>query len=535
VYNTPAPILKACIESVLLQTSPVWELILCDDASSDRETLKVLHHYQGLDSRIKIIRNEKNLHIAEASNRAVSFATGDFVGFLDHDDTLASEAVFEVEQAIKNLQDVDLIYSDEDKIDFDGSYCDPYFKPIYSPEHLLSVMYILHFLVVRKSMFLAVGGFREEFSGAQDYDLALRVTSKSSRVHRIPKVLYHWRKIDGSAAATVDAKPYALQAGKRALADLMKDRKATVLDGLLPGCWRVRYPLPESASVTLLILSGGAKKEISNKGEIVLVENALASIKRLSSYRNYRLLVVHGNDLSEETLRLIADLGGRAVADDRINEDFNYSQRLNFGFQNVQTEYVIVLNDDIEICQNDWIESLLEWLVDEEVGVVGARLLYPDGLLQHAGIALVPGCGATHPFYRMSKDTIGYNGYTHIVRNVAAVTGAVMATKLSLVHAVGGFDEQLSTDFNDVDFCLKVISLGQRIVWTPFCELIHYEGSSLKRTSQNPFEVELFQSRWQQLTAADPYIDLHRIKAVMRESVDPNNTVPDVCNMVANV
>jgi GT2 family glycosyltransferase len=420
--------------------------------------------------------------------------------------------------------DTDLLYTDEDKIDFDGSLCDPYIKPDWSPEHLLSVMYVLHLLVVRKSVFLEVNGFRPEYSGAQDYDLALRVSKIARRVHHVPEILYHWRKVEGSAAAEVDAKPYALSAGKRALQACIGN-KGEVEDGLLAGFFRVRYTVPKPAPVTLLFLSGDARKEIDGAGDVSLLQNALVSIAGKTSYPDYRILVVHNNDLSRQSLALIDKLGGVAIADTRPGK-FNYSRRLNFGFQHVKTEHVVTLNDDIEIFQADWLEALLEWLVPDDIGVVGARLLYPDMLVQHAGIALIPTSGATHPFFRMPKDFIGYNGYTHLVRNVSAVTGAVMATKMSIVKEVSGFDEHLSTDFNDVDFCLRVWCTGRRIVWTPFCEVIHHEGASLKRTSQKPYEVELFRSRWQQLTDRDPYLNLPKIKGIMPWAIDPNNTAP---------
>jgi GT2 family glycosyltransferase len=524
VYNIPPAILCQCVESVLSQTSSRWELILCDDASTNAGTQEVLSQFQGFDGRIKVVRNSRNLHIADASNRAVSFATGEFVAFLDHDDALAPNAIESIQRAITEFPDTDLLYTDEDKIDFDGSLCDPYIKPDWSPEHLLSVMYVLHLLVVRKSIFLSLGGFRAKYSGAQDYDLALRVSRVARRVHHVPEILYHWRKVEGSAAAEVDAKPYALTAGKRALQDFI-GTKGQVEDGLLPGFFRVRYHLPKEAPVTLLFLSGDARKNLNGQGEVSLLQHALLSISNKTSYPDYRIVVVHNNDLSQESLDLIDKLGGIAVADTRAG-GFNYSRRLNFGFQHVETEYVVTLNDDIEIIQADWLEALVEWLVPEDIGVVGARLLYPDALVQHAGMALIPTSGATHPFFRMPRDTIGYNGFTHLVKNVSAVTGAVMATKMSIVREVLGFDEHLSTDFNDVDFCLKVWSAGRRIVWTPFCEVIHHEGSSLKRTSQNPYEVELFSSRWKQLTERDPYIDLPKIKSIMPWAIDPNNTAP---------
>jgi O-antigen biosynthesis protein len=529
VFNTDEKVLKDCIDSVKQQSFTNWELILVDDCSTKLETQDLLRSELGRDPRVKIYFSEKNLHIAEASNLGVRYSRGKFIGLLDHDDTLTPYSLERVYSEIeKSRLPVDVVYSDEDKIDFDGTYCDPYFKPSWSPEHLLSVMYLLHFLVFRRSLFLSIDGFRDIFSGAQDYDLALRLTAKARKIVHIPEILYHWRKVEGSASAEIDAKPYALINGKKALEDHISNGKigGVVTDGLLKGFFRVRYSIPANTKVTLLILSAGASRVVDGRGEIVLLDNFLKSIAQKTSYGDYEVLVVHNNELSEGSLNLIESLKGKAIAAND-NLPFNYARRINYAFSQVKTEYVIALNDDLEVINADWIESLIEWLSDEQIGIVGPRLLYPDNTVQHSGVSLLNNFkGATHHFYKMPKDEIGYNGYTHLVRNYAAVTGAVMATKKSLFNLVGGFDTRLSTDYNDVDFCLKLYEQGYRTVFTPHCELYHFESSTIKRSSQSSLELDIFNSKWSGLVSSDPYINISKIKSLMPWSIDPNNTAP---------
>lgn len=467
----------------------------------------MLGELKGIDPRIKIIRSDRNLHIARATNMAAEFATGQFIGFLDHDDTLEVNALECIVRAISTAPDeIDLIYSDEDKIEPDGSYSDPYLKPGWSPEHLRSVMYVLHFFVIRKRIFLELGGLRHEFSGAQDYDLALRATAVARRIYHIPRILYHWRKIPGSAAAEVDAKPQALLNAKLALENHVSSISpgATVTGGQLPGTFRVHWPTDKIDAVTLLIPTNAKTAEIEGRGSILLIQNFIRSIVEKSTFRNYRLLVVDNHNLPAEARSYIEDIGGE-VASYRYEGRFNFSRKLNFSFSAVRTENVIILNDDLEVISPDWIEALLSFSAMEEIGAVGARLLYPNGKIQHAGMALTPDGSCAHVFHNLPKGQVGYYGYTHLIRNYSAVTGAVLATRMSLIRRLGGFREQFATDFNDVDFCLRLRSLGYRIVYTPYAELYHFEGSTLKRSAADPLEREFFLSQWREMAENDPY------------------------------
>ncbi|MEA2840921.1 MAG: hypothetical protein QOF41_2251 [Methylobacteriaceae bacterium] len=507
VYNTPPDILDEAIRSVLLQTYSFWELCICDDCSTVANTSDVLMEYWGTDPRIKIVRTPKNMHIAGATNYVAQYAAGDFVAFLDHDDALRPDALAKVAEAIARFPNADVFYTDEDKLEEDGSHTEPYLKPAWSPEHLRSVMYILHFFTLRKSLFLELGGLREEYSGAQDYDLALRATNGREVVH-VPGVLYHWRKIPGSAAAEVDAKPEALVRAEAALRDFAYsiDRNAMITGGLHPGTFRVMWHVDPTRPVTLLLTTNGGVREVEGRGKLRLLDNAVRSIVEKSSFRNFKLLVVDNGNLDSAAQNLVNDANGRVVSFSS-KERFNFAEKMNFAVSHVDTEDVILLNDDIEVISEGWIEALLGFSRQADIGAVGARLLYPNGRVQHQGVVLGV-CGLTsHIFHNMRDEDVGYNVFTHIVRNYSAVTGAVLATRLGLLRQLGGFDANLRVDYNDIDYCLRLGQLGLRIVYTPFAKLYHFEGSSLARKFVDPADEAVFLERWRSIIDRDPFFN----------------------------
>lgn len=517
VYNTPPAVLVAAIQSVLRQDYPHWELCIADDCSTSHATRRVLQRYRGFDPRIKIVRAERNLHISEATNLASQFATGDFVGFLDHDDELAPDALSQMTASILANPRGDVFYSDEDKINFDGQFVDPYLKPDWSPEHLTSVAYILHFMLVRKSLFLQLGGLRGSRTGAQDYDLSLRACAKARQVVHVPKVLYHWRMISGSASAEVEAKPQALTNATHAIRDFVTREKpgAEVEPGLFTGSHRVVWPIDESRPVTLLMLTDSRSKFVPGRGHILMVEHAIDSILEKSSFKNYRIIVVDNGNMPKDVRDRISDRGV-TVADYKMPSKFNYAKKINFAFKLVTTEDVIILNDDIEVITEDWIESLVSHSQRDEIGAVGAKLLYPDDKIQHAGVVIGVNGGAAHIFHGQPDFSTGYCGYTDVVRNYSAVTGAVMATRMSIVRALNGFDEDLAIDYNDIDFCLRAGSSGYRIVYTPFAKLYHFEGASLKRSAVSESDHAAFMKRWSDKVKCDPYYN----PALPRDRVD---------------
>jgi GT2 family glycosyltransferase/glycosyltransferase involved in cell wall biosynthesis len=521
VYNVAGMWLERCIESVRHQYYPRWELCLCDDGSTNAETLEILESYRGMDPRIKIVRLEQSVGIAEASNRAAEISSGDFLAMLDNDDEIAPEALFEIARAIQSNPDVDFLYTDEDKIDEDGDIGDHYCKPDWSPEHLLSVMYVLHMLVVRKDLFYAAGQFRSEFSGARDYDLALRLATLAQCVHHVPKVLYHSRKIEGSAAERVDAKPAALDAGLRALENHIQRNgiDAWVEEGLLPGLFRVRNRIRDNPLASLCILASGREAMVAGRGTINLVGNFVRSIVERTLYPNYEIVVVDDGTLPESTRQALKGLPYRSVSFSNAQGPLNFAKKANFAFRQARGRYIVLLNDDMEVISSEWLDAMLEPLQQDAVGVVGAKLLFPDETIQHAGVVLGPNGGVAHVYYGYSDGMVGYNAFTHVIRNYSAVTAACMATRIDVLQATGGFDEELAVDYNDIDFCLSAIEQGYRVVYTPYAKLYHFERTSVPRTTQDPKEVKLFRDRWARYLQDDPFYNPNLTRSALNFSL----------------
>lgn len=505
VYNTDPVLLRACIESVRQQAYPHWELCLADDASDAAATTAVLREYAGRDPRITITRLATNSHISTASNAALALATGDFVAFLDHDDELAPEALFEVARCLNAHQDADMIYSDEDKLDLAGQRCDPHFKPDWSPEYFRSVMYTCHLMVVRRSLVGAIGGFRVGYEGAQDYDLALRVTARTSRIHHIPKVLYRWRKIPGSAAAELEAKPWALKAARRALHDHLRERAmdAEVLPGAAPGLFRVRFRILDQPLVTIVVPTDDRSRDVNGRA-VRLLPNCLQSVVQKTAYANYELLVVDNGRLQPATESFLMTIPHRRVS--YVYEGaFNFAHKLNFAVRHARGSHLVVFNDDLEVISSEWLTAMLEHSQQPEVGAVGAKLLFPDGRLQHIGIVLGV-CGvAAHAYHMQPGSSSGYAGSALVTRNYSAVTGACLMTRRAIFDEVGGFNERLAIDFNDVDYCLRVRCAGYRIVYTPYAQLYHLESGSHGARLQAPAEVDEMRRTWGDILERDPY------------------------------
>jgi GT2 family glycosyltransferase/glycosyltransferase involved in cell wall biosynthesis len=508
VYNVPAVYLEQCIESVLQQTYPFWELCICNDGSTAPDTLGVLDRLKGSSAKIRVLDLDTNRGIAEATNRALEMSSGEFVVLLDNDDLLMPTALEDVVATLGAQRDLDVLYSDEDKIDPEGNRIDHFYKPDWSPEHLESVMYVLHMLVIRKRLILSLGGLRAEFDGAQDYDLMLRCSRATEKIHHIAKVLYRWRSIPGSSAAVVDAKPRALQNGMRALEDHGREKYgagARAEPGLLPGTFRMRRNnAAGNTPVTLLILTGNAKIDLPGRGTVSMVDNFVDSILAKTRHENYQIVVIDNDTLSIEQKTRFGEINVR-VENMIFKDGFNYAEKANFAVIKARTENIVLLNDDMEIKREDWLESLLDISTDGSVGAVGARLLHADGTIQHVGIVVGIHGGPAHIYHNFPNDFVGYNAFTHIVRNYSAVTAACLATRKSVVAQVGGFDERFAVDFNDVDFCLRLVEAGFRVAYTPYAELYHFENSSIKRQSQDPAEAERFRTRWARYIDADPH------------------------------
>src|SRR5579872_1562736 len=494
VYDTPTELLLKAIESARHQCYPNWELCICDDGSKNEEVRSVLKQASLVDKRIKVVFSPRNEGISIASNHAIEIATGEFIGLLDHDDELSPYALFEVVKLLQTHPLADMIYSDEDKLGADGQRRDPFFKPDWSPEYLLSCMYTCHFGVYRRSVINKIGGFRAGFEGSQDYDLVLRISEQTQSILHIPKILYHWRMIQGSAAAAGDAKPYAFIAAKKALAEhaARMGRAAKVLESGTLGHYRVKFRLNAPPKVSIVI---------PTRDRLEMLERCISSIEQVTDYPHYEIVIIDNQSCDPRTLQYLEHLPHRIV---RQAEAFNFSKLVNFGVANSTGEYVVLLNNDTEIISEEWLSAMLEYCQQKEIGAVGAKLLYPDRRLQHIGVILGLGGVAGHPLSGHPDITGQQFNVAGDIRNCSAVTAACMMVRNEIYQEVGGFDEGLAVAFNDVDFCLKIRQRGYRIVWTPYSVLYHHESASRGyHVSQQ--EVERMKQRWADVLNADPF------------------------------
>ena len=510
VWNIGKKWLKLAIESVLNQVYTNWELCIADGRSTKPYVKKVLEEYAKKDKRIKIKFLKENKGIAGNSNKALSLATGDFVTFLDHDDELAPFALYEVIKLLNKKTDLDFIYSDEDKIDKKGRRRDPFFKPEWAPDMFLSANYPIHLAVIRKRLIDKVGGFREGYEGSQDYDLFLRVTEflDENRITHIPKILYHWRTVSSSVASSIEAKPYAYTAAKKALKDAMIRRRIEfedVVDGLWTGSYRINYKIKGSPTVSIII---------PTKDKVEVLKACIESIFKKTDYDNYKIVIVNNQSKEEKTFQYYDRIKNNPkIKILEYNKAFNFSKINNFAASQMDSEYILFLNNDIEVITNEWLTAMLEHAQRKEVGAVGAKLLFPNGTIQHCGIIL--GLGhhrvASIPYYKY-PDHDGYCGIINRIRNLSAVTGACIMMRKEVFEEVGGFDQNLELAFNDIDLCLKIREKGYLIVYTPYTVLYHHESLSrgyddtLEKQEKFLKEVEYARKKWSHvIDKGDPY------------------------------
>ena len=495
-YNTPLNLLDEAIESVKKQLYTNWELCICDDQSPNKDVWERLQYHAKLDSRIKIIKSPDNLHIAGATNLAITLATGEYVGFLDHDDVLTEDALYEVVKVI-NKTNADVIYSDEDKLEMDGTYSDPFFKPDWSPDYLLSTNYICHFAVYRKTLGDSLGWIQKGYDGAQDYDFVLRFTELAENIQHISKVLYHWRKIPGSTAESFGSKSYAQIAGKNAVAAAIKRRgvDGVVEENVIPGHYIVKRNLTIEPKVSIII---------PTKDKIDLVEVCVSSILAKTTYSNYEIIVINNQSEEKATYDYFEKMKDKLNV---LNFDkaFNYSEMNNFAVEHTTGEFLMFLNNDTEVIEPDWLTRMVEHGVRSEVGVVGAKLLYTNNKIQHAGVILGVGGVANHAFLNLPKESHGYFGMLRDIRNCSAVTAACLLMRRDVFNEVNGFNERdLKVAFNDVDLCLKVRAKGYLCVWTPLALLYHHESATRTR-DVDLTEVDYMIKTWSYELENDPY------------------------------
>lgn len=507
VYNPEPDCLEATLRSVAAQTYPNWELCVADDASSDPEVRHILETWAKSEPRLKVVYRSENGHISAASNSALELVTGEYCGLLDHDDLLEPDALMHVALALKLYPNADLFYTDEDKIDDAGLRYDPYFKPAFNYELFLAQNMISHFGVYRTALVRRVGGFREGFEGAQDYDLAFRVLEASdpSRVVHIPRVLYHWRASAGSTARSLSEKSYAVDAGRRAIADHLKRMSvdAVVTRGdPRSGHYRVRYALPTKPPRVSII--------IPTRDRVDFLKLSVASVLDRSTYADFEIIIVDNGSREPETFAYFNTLPQDRVKIVPHDAPFNFSELNNIGARHASGEILCLLNNDVEVETPDWLEELVSFAQRPDIGCVGARLWYPDHTLQHGGVILGIGGVAGHAHKKLSRNSIGYFARAVNHQSLSAVTGACLVVRADIYAEVGGLDEELAVAFNDVDFCLRVQKAGYRNIWTPYAEMIHHEsvsrGGEITPEQQARFrkEVELMKSRWGEILMDDP-------------------------------
>ena len=510
-YNTPPELLQACIDSVRAQTYPDWELCLADDASPDPRVRAALQAAAAAEPRIRLALRERNGHIVEASNTALGLARGDFVVLLDHDDTLAPQALQSVARALQGRPQAQIVYSDEDKLDPLGQRCEPHFKPDFNPDLLYAQNYVSHLGVYRRELVEAVGGFRPGFEGSQDHDLLLRCVARLQDprdVLHVPEVLYHWRQVPGSTALRHDAKDYACEAGRRAV----QAHHDALLPGVQvsivgPGLYRSLWPLPEPRPQVSLI--------IPTRDGLDVLRTCIDSLVERTAYPNYEILVVDNGSVQPETLAYLAELPKRPGPPVRVLHDprpFNYSALNNAAVAQARGSLIGLINNDVEVIRADWLEDMVRHALRPDIGCVGAKLYYPDDTVQHAGVILGIGGVADHAHKNFPRSASGYFGRLRVAHNVSAVTAAVLLVRRAVYEQVGGLDaEHLAVAFNDVDFCLKVMQAGYRNLWTPQAELYHHESKTRgadtapDKRARLEGEARIMQARWGPLLGRDPY------------------------------
>ncbi len=507
LYQTRKEYLKALMESIADQTYGNWEICFADGSGREGALQDIVESYQRQGLQIQYQLLEQNQGISENTNAAIQMASGDFIVLADHDDLLAPNALYECVKAINQDARIDVLYSDEDKVDMSGKkFFEPHFKSDYNIDLLCSVNYICHLFVIKRTIIEQVGMLRREFDGAQDHDFILRCGEAAAKIHHIPKVLYHWRCHMDSTAAQPESKLYAFEAGRKAVEEHYRRLgiPASAEHSSFYGMYRTKYHWEEQPLVSIII---------PNKDHIEELKTCMDSIDRKSTYRNYEYVIVENNSIQEDTFAYYKELEQREnVTVAYYKESFNYSKINNFGSTFARGSYLLLLNNDTELINPEGLWEMLGYCMREDVGIVGAKLCYPDDTIQHAGVVLGFGGMAGHTFIGASRFDLGYMGRLICAQDYSAVTAACLMTPKAVYEAVGGLTESFEVAFNDIDYCLKVRQLGKLVVYNPYAELYHYESKS-RGLEDTPEKIERFNTevarlreRWQELfRKGDPY------------------------------
>jgi GT2 family glycosyltransferase len=511
VFETPPDVLEAMLKSVRRQSFEDWEHVLVEDHSSQPHVREMLEAAAAGDPRVRVHHRAENGGIVAASNDALRLAEGEFIALLDHDDALHPDALALVHEALAGSPEADYVYTDEDKIDEAGRHDAPFFKPDWSPERIRTQMYTCHLSVLRRTLVEEVGGFDPEFEGSQDWDLVLRVTERARQVIHVPRVLYHWRTLATSTAGGGEAaKPWAFEAGTRAIqahCERIGLKVEASRDLSAPGVYHLEPRLTDEPLVSIVIPTAGQRREVRYR-DIVLVEHCVESILGTSTYKNLEILCVVDSHVGDATRARLRELGGERLKLVEFEDAFNFSAKINRGAVHSTGEYLVILNDDIEVITPNWIQRLLMYAERDEIGAVGGKLVWQDGRLQHVGILFENGGYPGHVYYGFSGPFNGYSNNVLVAQNFLALTGACMMVSRADFDEVGGFSIDFPMNYNDMDFCLKLVAKGRRNVYDPDTHLYHFESSS-RSTDVEDWEKDKLRERWLARTVVDPSTNPH--------------------------
>jgi len=502
-YNTPIEWLEQSIDSVINQSYLNWELCIADDASTSIVVVNLLKKYQKKYSNIKVTYRLNNGNISEASNSALKLAGGEYITFLDHDDLLASNALLEMVAVLNSYPQLKFIYSDEDKIDEKNNRFDPHFKSDWNPDMFFSQNYISHLTLIKKEVIDKSEKFRMGYEGAQDYDLFLQCIKLITfdEIYHIPKILYHWRAIDGSTAKDSGEKEYTSEAGLKALQSYFDMDETYVEYGFLPNTYKVNYYISNKPLVSIII---------PTKDNFKLLFTCIESILNKTDYLAYEIIIIDNQTSEKKALEYLDTLSQyNNIQILKYNQSFNYASINNYAVRYASGDYIAFLNNDIEVVSKNWLASMLEHAQREDIGIVGAKLYYEDKTIQHAGVILGIGGVAGHAHKYFDKDDYGYFSRLKIIQNYSALTAACIVMKKSIFQEVNGFEEKLEIAFNDIDLSLKVLEKGYRNLWTPYAELIHYESKSRgvedtkEKKERFDREIAFMKAKWKKELLAD--------------------------------
>jgi len=508
VYDPPEDFFKEAIESVINQAYTNWELCIADDVSPNENIRTIIKNYAEKDERIKYVFRTENGHISASSNSAIEIATGEYIALLDHDDLLSLDALYQNVLVLNEDKEIDFIYSDEDKINEKGEYLDPHFKPDWCPDNFLCRNYICHFSVIRTSLIREVGGFRVGLEGSQDYDIFLRVSEKAKKIHHISKILYHWRIHSESTALNMDTKPYATNAAIKAIEDTLDRRgikgEVNAIESLA-GFYNIKYDLHSQEKVSTII---------PTKDKTELTDTCITSVFEKTDYPNFEVVLINNNSSEDAFFKMVEKWQKNEPARFKcVNDegDFNFSRLMNNAAKAATGKYLLLLNNDTEVIQSTWMTEMVRHAQRKSIGAVGVKLLYQNETVQHAGVIIGLRGIAGHHFVGADKNASGYFNYLKSINNFSAVTAACLMVRKEVFDEVGGFDESLAIEFNDVDFCLRLVEKGYFNVFTPYVTLYHYESISrghphmTKESYERHLkENKLFKDRWQKYIDHDP-------------------------------